>query len=167
MELQELLPEIVALNRDHRIVGKTRLQKVFFLLDQCGLNSGAKYNYHHYGPYSADITDAAEDAVLYGNLTFEERPGFYDIPYGIYEASKQPAQVANRLGSLPKETVQEKLNIMSEYSAIELELAATLQFLRAEGFARAVEEVKQLKPAKANERRMQHAVELLRRLGLS
>ena len=39
------------------IVGKIRLQKVVYLLDQMGLNSGFSYQYFHYGPYSEDLAE--------------------------------------------------------------------------------------------------------------
>ena len=161
MELQELLSYVVALNKDAKVVGKTRLQKMIFLLDQCGLGSSAKYSYHYYGPYSAEIAEAAEDASLFGALEFDEKPGFYNIPYGTYEVTDKNLHIPPIIGSLEIHTLQEKLTIMSEYSAIELELAATIQYLRKQGSFNAVEEVKQLKPAKATDSRMARARKLL------
>jgi uncharacterized protein YwgA len=167
MELQNLLSYIVALNTDSRVVGKTRLQKMIFLLDQCGLESNSRYSYHYYGPYSADIAEAAEDATLFGCLEFEEHSGFYNIPYGTYEVSDKNLHIPANIGSLDKDTVQRKINIMSNYSAIELELAATIQYLRKQGSVNAIEEVKQLKPAKATDSRMARARSLLLEMGIS
>ena len=166
MELDDLLTYVIALNQDRRVVGKTRLQKIMFLLDQCGLGSDSRYGYHYYGPFSADVAEAADDATLSGRLRFEESRGFYDIPYGTYEISDENIAIPARLGSLPKAVVQKKLDVMSGYSAIELELAATIQYLREQGFSDAINDVKQLKPAKATAARLQQAEELLHKLEL-
>ena len=64
MNIEKLVTDVVSLNKDGKLVGKTRLQKTFFLLDQLGMNSGAEFSYHYYGPYSADVASAAEMATL-------------------------------------------------------------------------------------------------------
>jgi len=45
IELQHLLKAA-----DGELVGKVRLQKTVYLLDQIGMGSGFTYEYHHYGP---------------------------------------------------------------------------------------------------------------------
>ncbi len=87
-ELDELLVQVVAL-AGGTVVGKTRLQKMMYLLDQCGLNSGCRYNYHHCGPFSAQIAEAAEDACELNLLRYEEKPGFHAVPYGVYQLAKK------------------------------------------------------------------------------
>ena len=44
------------------IVGRIRLQKIFYLLDQMGMASGLVFHYHHYGPYSLHLDNALDPA---------------------------------------------------------------------------------------------------------
>ena len=55
--------------------GKVRLQKLVYLLSQIGVNTGYTFAYHHYGPYSEQLTEAVEDAVIFGRLQQEVRAG--------------------------------------------------------------------------------------------
>ena len=50
------------------IVGKVRLQKIVYLLDQMGMNSGYSYEYHHYGPYSAELADSVDEDVVFRQI---------------------------------------------------------------------------------------------------
>jgi uncharacterized protein YwgA len=50
------------------VYGRVRMQKMFYLLDRMGLGSGLQYEYHHYGPYSAELTEEIKDAVAFGFL---------------------------------------------------------------------------------------------------
>ena len=52
------------------IVGKIRLQKMVYLLDQMGLNSGYPFEYHHYGPYSESLAQQVEDDVFFDHIKF-------------------------------------------------------------------------------------------------
>lgn len=56
------------------IVGRTRLQKVAYLLELAGLGHGFSFEYRHYGPYSEDLALASRNADLLGFLEEEERP---------------------------------------------------------------------------------------------
>ena len=58
--------KVAAIVRDAggRIVGRTRLQKVAYLLSIAGLEEGLPFTYKHYGPYSEDLASAARDARL-------------------------------------------------------------------------------------------------------
>src|SRR5579863_2597743 len=145
-EFHELLVQLIALNGG-TVVGKTRLQKIVFLLDECGLNTGCKYDYHYYGPFSAQIAEAAEDACDLGLLRYKERPGSHSVPYGVYEAA-ETVKIPDVLASLPRDTVKSKLDIMSRYSAIELELAATIRYLHKLDYGDPVSRVRLLKSAK-------------------
>jgi hypothetical protein len=164
MELSELLARLIAVNGGE-IVGKTRLQKTIYLLDKLGLHSGCDYEYHYYGPFSAQVAEAADDATLNGELLYEERPGFHSVPYGIYRA--RSLSVPPNIGALPSKVVSSKLEIMRHYSALELELAATIVFLRDDWFVDdAVRETIRRKPIKADPDRIRRAEQLISELGL-
>jgi uncharacterized protein YwgA len=45
-----------------RIVGRTKLQKVAYLLELAGLGDGFQFEYRHYGPYSEDLAGAIQMA---------------------------------------------------------------------------------------------------------
>lgn len=161
----DLVVGIVALNGG-KLVGKTRLQKVAYLLDACGLQSGLDYDYHHFGPYSAEVASAADIAEMLGRLRSQEKPGFHSVPYVVYETSEQPPA---RVGSMSAADASDKLATMESYSAIVLELAATIHYLeQAEGYlpAGAQDEVKIRKAAKASSERLASANQLLSKLGL-
>ena len=156
---------IIALNGG-KLVGKTRLQKVAYLLDACGLNSGFDYDYHHFGPYSADVALAADLAEMVGVVSSQEKPGFHSVPYVVYETNAtKPVRICGMSGA----DIAEKLAIMEKSSALVLELAATVYFLEHdEGLSskEAQEEVKVRKAAKASPDRLRQANDLLEKLGL-
>lgn len=165
MNIEKLVTDIVSLNKDQRLVGKTRLQKTFYLLDQLGMNSGADFTYHYYGPYSADVASAAEMATLFYNFDATERvSGARSVPYTSY-SSRETAPA--RLGGLSSSTAQSALNAMVQVSDTVLELAATMVFLKRNGFSDSyVEEVRARKPLKATGDRMRLAQNLVKSLGL-
>lgn len=166
MELYKLVTALVALNGGE-IIGKTRLQKTVYLLDQCGLGSRCHYDYHYYGPFSSEIAEAADDAITLGLLNYHDNPGFHAVPYRVYETvDQQDETIPAVIGELPQSTIKSELAVMNNYSAIELELAATIRYLRCLGSADAIAEVKQLKPAKAAPERLERAEKLLQKLGL-
>ncbi len=164
MEFDELVTAIVALNKG-KLVGKTRLQKVAFLLEQCGMQSGLDFDYHNFGPFSADLARGAEIAVGKQLVQAIEKPGFHAVPYVEYSTSISPPRKVAKLGASRAESLLEK---MEKYSAIALELAATIKFLEEEGFPRTKidDKVRHLKPAKATDKLMRDAHELLTELDL-
>ena len=65
--------------------GRVRLQKMFYLLDRIGLGSELDYEYHYYGPYSAELTEQIKDAVAFGFI--EETPARRasdGVPYSVF-----------------------------------------------------------------------------------
>lgn len=162
----DIIVGVVSLNGG-KLVGKTRLQKVTYLLDACGMKSGFEYDYHHFGPYSAEVASSADLAELIGRISSEEKPGFHSVPYVTFSTEESKP---DRLGALTSKKISEKLSIMESYSAIVLELAATLHYLEhEEGYTQpgAQEEIKIRKTAKASPERLQQANDLLRKLALN
>ncbi|UYN94556.1 MAG: hypothetical protein KIT25_21390 [Enhydrobacter sp.] len=165
MNTEKLVTEIVTLNADKKLVGKTRLQKTFYLLDQLGMNSDAEFDYHHYGPYSEDVASAAEMAtLLYDFEADERRSGARDVTYVVYSSKeKQP----KALGNLSQDRAKAALTSMASVSDVVLELAATMVFLRNNGYEKDfVDEVRERKPLKATEDRLRRAQDLIKELGL-
>lgn len=164
MKRSDLVTALVALNGG-KLVGKTRLQKVVYLLDQCGLNSGLDFDYHNFGPFSADLARATDVAKVKKKIREKQKLGYHDVLYSEF-TTKEDAP--GKVGDLKSSDVQRALEIMEGFSAIQLELAATLAYLKDSG----VDEhyldstVKKLKPLKAEQPRLERAHELLRELGI-
>jgi uncharacterized protein YwgA len=149
------------------LVGKIRLQKVVYLLDQIGLNSGYSYEYHHYGPYSEDLAEQIDDDVVFGRLNAEQRRRQSDgVPYVAYHA--EAAGEGEPMDThMPVDRVRNALAEMQRRSATVLELAATMHWLAVvEGVADWSTELVRRKGAKTQGGRNQQALDLLRSLGL-
>jgi hypothetical protein len=161
----EMVVGLVALN-DGEIVGKVRLQKSFYLLDACGLESGFDYDFHFYGPFSVDLSRAADDATALDRLGYEDKLGYHEVPYRVFRASHD-APLPDRLGRLSAAQVRENLKLMARYSAAELEVAASIVFLRDNGYRDdPVAETCRRKPATATADRIAKAQRLIAELGL-
>lgn len=140
-----------------RIVGRTRLQKVAYLLTVSGLESGLLFIYKHYGPFSQDLAAAAGDANLLGLLSETEQQASWGGTYSTYSVSEQP--------SPPQNTARQRLATEAAAAdAIELELAATAVFLAKDGHGDPWGETARRKPEKAASDRIDKAKALYRRL---
>ena len=149
------------------IVGKIRLQKVVYLLDQMGLDSGFSYEYYHYGPYSEDLAERVEDDVVFGHMHANQRRRLSDgVPYVAYSA--ESSGDGDILGAqMPVERISAALAEMQRHSSTVLELAATIHWLAVmEAIADWRTELVRRKGAKTSNDRAQRAFELLRTLGL-
>ena len=163
-QLDDLVTNTVALSGGE-LVGRIRMQKVIYLLDQLGMKSGAAFEYHHYGPYSEAVSDAVTDAKFWGKLkeavSFRVADG---APYSTFKTSNPaPAQ----LGNLSADNARHYLGKFAECSSTVLELAATAHWLDFKEHVpdwRAELEVR--KAGKTGSGRLEQAVALLRSLGL-
>jgi uncharacterized protein len=134
-----------------RIVGRTRLQKIAFLLELAGLGEGFRFEYKHYGPYSEELADAIGVASLFGLVRIEDHPATWGGWYSIYEATSKAGDIAsNRRAAFAKEA--------AKIGAVELELAATAAYLAAiEGYPDPWRETARLKPEKTAKGRLENA----------
>lgn len=159
----EVVVGVVALNGG-QFVSKTRLQKTLFFLERRGLDTELEFDYYHFGPFSAELARAADDAADAGQLKTKVRRGFHEEPYVVYQTDLEPP---DHLGRLAATDVREMLGVLTRYSALELEVAATILYLRDIGYGdKAVLETMKRKPLKATKNRVDRALDLLRDLGL-
>jgi uncharacterized protein YwgA len=140
-----------------RIVGRTRLQKIAYLLTVTGLESGLTFKYKHYGPYSEGLATAARLGNLLGHLRETENPTSWGGSYSTFTA-QAPA------GAVGTEVRNRFAKAAADSDAIELELAATAVFLLKEGYQDPWGETARRKPEKAENGRLGRARELLRSL---
>jgi uncharacterized protein len=138
------------------LVGRTRLQKVAYLMQLAGFGDAFDFEYRHYGPFSEDLARGMEIAAAFGQVTEVEKQADWGGRYSIYslnepERPEDPARAA---------FVQEAKKI----GAIELELAATAAFLFVvEGIGRNQkgnpwDETRRRKPGKAGGGRLERAI---------
>lgn len=166
-ELDQLVVETVAL-AGGELVGRIRLQKVVYLLDKLGMNSGAPFEYHHYGPYSEAISDAVTDAKFWGHLS--EAVSFRRVdgaPYSSFKTTPD-SPAPTQLGDLSAEDAKNYLDKFAGQTSTVLELAATVHWLAfVEKVPNWRDEIEARKAGKTNNGRLDKALELLRDLGLA
>lgn len=163
MDLEEYAAAVVDV-AGGQVVGKTRLQKIAYLLEAKGLGCGLDFDYHNFGPFSAELAFAVDDAKALGYLASEEKMGYHAVPYTIFESLSDAPKFEH--GEELSER-QEAVGIMKNYSAVELELAATAVYLQRNGRDKSVwKEVKKRKGVKATESHLRAAKELVENLQL-
>ena len=67
-----------------RIVGRTRLQKMFYLLEVAGYLDAFSYSYKHYGPFSEELAQATTMARLSGLVEEAEYPATWGGTYSVF-----------------------------------------------------------------------------------
>jgi hypothetical protein len=139
------------------IVGRTRLQKIAYLLSVAGLESGFSFAYKHFGPYSEDLAVAARDEQLLGYFEEQEHVASWGGNYSIYTLTSQ-------IPTAPSSARTMFSAIAVGANAIELELAATAVFLAENGYKKPWEETERRKPEKSENGRLEGAKLLLSRL---
>lgn len=137
-----------------KVVGRTRLQKIAYLLDVAGYGEGFTFRYKHYGPFSEELASAARTSVLLGELRESSELATWGGMYSIYEVD-QEKHVSGPAGRV------ELAGCAAAANAIVLELAATAVFLQQEGHDDPWEETKRRKPQKSEEGRLEQAKQLL------
>ena len=147
------------------VVGKTRLQKMAYLLEAKGVGFGnINFDYHSYGPFSAELAFAADDAESLGYIETEERSGFHEIPYTVFKATEKEPEIDD---GAETETRKAAIEVMGNYTALELELAATAVYLKKNGYLDGCwEEVQKRKPLKATSERIERAKQVIADLNL-
>lgn len=149
----------IVFHANGKIVGRTRLQKITYLLELVGLGEGFRFAYKHFGPYSEELTLAARKADLLGAVHEEELVASWGGTYSIFTCDK--SAFAGQMNEM-------KYRFVCEAAAadpIELELAATAAFLACEeGVGEPWRETEKRKPSKATSGRIDNAKRLYGRL---
>jgi hypothetical protein len=139
------------------IVGRTRLQKIAYLLSISGLEDGLPFAYKHHGPYSEALATAARVANLFGLVKETEQQASWGGTYSTYVVGEQ--------SNFPVHSARRSLAaVAAGADAIELELAATAAFLFKEGHSDPWGETARRKPEKAINGGIDRAKALYRRL---
>ena len=102
-------------------------------------------------------------------MHIEEQLGRHGVSYSIFtlDESEIPPDDSGSLGELSASDAREQLKKMAHVSNVVLELAATIVYLRENGYGSGtIEELKIRKPLKATDELVQKALRLLVSLGL-
>jgi uncharacterized protein len=138
------------------LVGRTRLQKIGFLLELAGLGDGFSFEYRHYGPYSEELAQAMGVAVALGPVKEEEKLAEWGGIYSIYTLPN----------GIMRQSNDERVAFIDQakrIDAIELELAATAAYLcfnKGIGFGsngNPWQETRRRKPGKSANGRLENA----------
>jgi uncharacterized protein len=148
------------------VVGKIRLQKMVYLLDQIGAQSGFSFDYHHYGPYSEELAEAVDDDVIFGGVEEEQKRRLSDgVSYVVYRSLNHRERAAD-VFSQP--VIRAAIEEMNQQSMTVLELAATIHWLAfKEKVLNWRDELIRRKGVKTENGRTERAVELLEKLKIS
>lgn len=166
MEKFRWLAAVVAAHPEHKVVGRTRLQKTVKLLQRLGAPLDYDYMIHFYGPYSEGVQ--ADIGLLENFNLIEEKEEVRQedgSPYFILQATDAANPLAKRAELRP---YLDAIKAISETDAVVLELAATYDAFREMGdnHATAIERLKRKKGQKCAGKSVDKAFALLRQLGL-
>lgn len=148
---------------DGTLIGRVRLQKIFYLLDQMGLKSGFDYEYYHYGPYSSDLSTAVADARAFRKIDEEIGSRASDgVTYSIYKLRPEAEVRSQAFGRIGEQRAKQLVALLKNEDATVLELAATIHWLKhKEKIAKWDEELRRRKGAKVQNGRAAKAKKLL------
>jgi uncharacterized protein len=146
-----------------RIVGRIRLQKIFYLLEQLGLNSGLRFSYHHYGPYSEELAHKLFIAEILDKVIAEnEEVSNAGATYSIFNLKIEPNDPLEQVGAIPFKKALSAITAMKEPTSVVIELAATIHWLKhKEVYEDWKAELKIRKPTKATDNNIDLATKLL------
>jgi hypothetical protein len=137
-----------------RIVRRTRLQKIAYLLVATGLDDSFRFAYKHYGPFSEELAASAKFGALFGNLIERQHQTAWGGTYSTYSV--------DNVQDLDQTTPRSSLaSLAAAADSVELELAATAVFLAHDGYVDPWDETAQRKPEKATALRLANAKALL------
>lgn len=153
------IDEVANIVRDAggRVVGRTRLQKIAYLMAATGLDNNFRFSYKHYGPFSEQLASSAKLSSLLGAISERKDNTAWGGTYSTYT-------VENSDQYLPNASRRQLASIAAAADSIELELAATAVFLFNENYPDPWAETANRKPEKSTDYRLNNAKQLLRDL---
>ena len=150
------------------VVGKVRLQKMVYLLEQMGMGDEYSFDYHHYGPYSTELADEMDEAVFYQRVSEDKRQRSDGVTYSVFRSGPFSGAEPSGVGELSFAQASRALAAMQQRSATVLELAATIHWLVfAEKVTDWHSELVRRKGVKTERHRDHEALELLQELNLA
>lgn len=149
------------------IVGRIRLQKIAYLLQEKAGASDLFFTYHHYGPYSRELADALDLGLFLSEVEEQERETGYGTTYSAFSL-KARSRRSHVVGTLPMREAKACVEWLKKQPSVILELAATIHWLKCkEAVGDWRSELKARKALKATEKNIERAEAVLRHMGLA
>ena len=107
----------------NRQIGKTKIQKLMYLLEE-ELNEDFEYTMYHYGPYSSEIAESLSTANMAGWLDLK-----WHIDKGYFISAKDislPFSIKDK----EREIIEKIIDKYGDFSAVELSIIATAVYVR-------------------------------------
>ncbi len=118
--------------REGVVDGRTRLQKLSYLVNVAGWNSIDDYRFHYYGPFSDSLTNYVEEMCQLGWLLespLETINGNTFYKYSSVDTNKTKALVSRIEDPKLVSRTEGLLSQLKNFSSDELEIMASLVFL--------------------------------------
>jgi len=161
LEKFRYLAGIIAAHPDHKVVGRTRLQKTVKLLQRLGAPTDYDFMSYFYGPYSEGV---------HSDIRLLERLGLVrETAQNSRDGSEYFVITAEAAAALPElNRFQPFIDLMQGTDPVALELAATYDSFRERGsdHAEAMERLRLKKGPKCTVANEKAALRLLEHLGL-
>ena len=154
---------------EQKIIGRIRVQKIFYLLEKLGLNSGLRFSYYHYGPYSENLAHEIDFAeVLDGAIEEEVDTTSFGATYSIYKLNtKNAGDIPAKVGDMSMADARRAIKSMKARTSVTIEIAATAYWLaHEEKVADWRKEIQIRKSTKATDKNINEALDLLKEIGL-
>lgn len=157
MPLDNFIKELIAATPNRRVEGKKRLQKLVFLLDDAGFDSGATFFLKDYGPFSREVENAADMMSIFGEILEKN----VTTGYSNYIATAYALPEGETV--YPDDNLRSIVEFLEKFRSVELEVASTIRFFENEGlsFTDAVAATKEIKPSKSTNRVLDSAKQVL------
>lgn len=128
------------------IYGRKKLQKMIHLLEVSGMTLPFKYEYHYYGPYSADLQEEVGFLVQQGFVEETKEQDAY--VYKMTDKGRHFKRMLEDESGFNMNVNEELLQILTQESSQYLEIVSTYAFLRDSGHTseEAKKKALQLKP---------------------
>lgn len=141
---------------DGKVVGRTRFQKISYLLHASGFDDVFDFEYKHYGPFSRDLVQSIGFAKLADEVKEEAKETSWGGSFSIYTSDVSGKAIDAERKKL--------ISISNAVTSVVLELAATAAFLAKEGFSDPWQETANRKPKKATSERLVAAKEFYNKI---
>lgn len=150
------------------IVGRIRLQKIAYLLQQKGKGSDLFFTYYHYGPYSRELAASLDRGVAFDEIEERELETGYGTTYSAFRWKKRVRKPADSVGTLSMTEARACVDMLKKQSSVILELAATIHWLACkEEVGDWRNELKARKALKATDQNIKRARRVLHDMGLA
>lgn len=148
------------------VKGKKRLQKLCFFAIELGVRADVNFRIHDFGPYSSEVSNAAEMLLLFGYVSEADEPmGVYQKFITVYSLNDAPNDMETFDPS-----VSEKLKKLDYFTSIELEVASTIRYFisrERKTLEGAITCTKEIKPTKTTDAVLKRALAALDAVELS